>query len=97
MSQSVLDALAVQPEAAAAKVLTLGASADLSTDAVRDNALTILEGGGSVLLPETGFALSARETELVGRLRMMLSNQTFYLPAAAMRARLHRRSMCSNR
>ena len=71
----MLHPIAVQPDAAMAKVMTLGAGADLSSPTVRDDALTIIERGGIVLLPEAGFTLSEPETELVSQLRLMLSNE----------------------
>jgi hypothetical protein len=62
MSQSMNEPTTAQSAAATAKILTLGADIDLSAPSVRDDALTMLEGGGIVLLPRAGFTLSAPET-----------------------------------
>jgi hypothetical protein len=54
------------------ELLTLAEGTDLTAAAVRRDATYVLEGGGIVLLPKTGFPLSARERELLADLRNFL-------------------------
>jgi hypothetical protein len=56
-------------------VLTLDASLDLSTPAVRRDALETLEKGGVVVLPKAGFELLAGEREMLSDLRNILKKE----------------------
>lgn len=55
-----------------ATILELPAGTALDQDAVRERAITTLEGGGVVYLPQGGFELSAREKQLVADASVML-------------------------
>lgn len=56
-------------------VLTIEAGTDLAQPAVRRDAQEALEGGGVILLPKAGFALTAREHELLSDLRNILARE----------------------
>lgn len=67
MKQPVIDG------ARTAKVLMLDPGVDLSMPAARDDALETLESGGVVVLRGTGFALTAREREMISNTRALLA------------------------
>ena len=62
----------VSAEESTVKILSLAANADLSSDEVRRDARQTLERGGLVLLPESGFALTAEESRMISDTRAML-------------------------
>jgi hypothetical protein len=60
----------------AVEVLQLEDAPDLAAPGVRREALAMLESGGVVLLPRSGFELLARERELISDLRNFLVEET---------------------
>ena len=60
----------------AVEVLRLADDVDLDAPDVRGAALDVLEGGGVVFLPKSGFELLAHERELIADLRNFLAEET---------------------
>jgi hypothetical protein len=60
----------------AVEVLRLDDGVDLTVPAIRRDALAMLESGGVVLLPKSGFELFTRERELISDLRNFLVEET---------------------
>jgi 3-deoxy-D-manno-octulosonic acid hydroxylase-like protein len=67
MNQSSID------ESRTVKILTLGTRVDLSAAEVRRDALDTLENGGVVFLPESGFALTTTEREMIANPQALLA------------------------
>ena len=55
------------------RMLAIGSGADLSVPKVRYKAIEILEGGGVIYLPRSGFELSERERELISNTSNILT------------------------
>ena len=55
------------------RMLAIGPGADLSVPKVRYKAIEILEGGGVIYLPRSGFELSERERELISNTSNILT------------------------